>query len=248
MPELNQWLDTPLGRYVMTREQAYFDQAVADVFGYHAVQLGLPDHPLLRENRMPWRCRAGSHGPVDVLCDPVAMPFASQSIDLLLLPHVLDFTSHPHQVLREAERVLVAEGRVILTGFNPFSLWGLARRGKPDSLPWQANFIGLNRLKDWLQLLNLEPAGGAFLCYAPPFERESWLQRWRFMEDAGDRWWPLAAGVYAIEAVKRVRGMRLLTPRWRLLTPAPLASSAARSSRRGVLPSAVTRKNRHEHS
>lgn len=108
---------------------------------------------------------------------------------------------------------LVALG--VLVTFHEFGHYWVARRGKPDSLPWQANFIGLNRLKDWLQLLSLEPAGGAFLCYAPPFERESWLQRWRFMEDAGDRWWPLAAGVYAIEAVKRVRGMRLLTPRWR---------------------------------
>ncbi len=92
MPALNSWLDTPLGQHVLAREQAYFDQAVADVFGYHAVQFGLPDQPLLRENRMPWRCRAGESGAVDVTCDPAALPFASQCLDLLLLPHVLVFT------------------------------------------------------------------------------------------------------------------------------------------------------------
>jgi hypothetical protein len=80
MPALNSWLDTPLGQHVLAREQAYFDQAVADVFGYHAVQFGLPDQPLLRENRMPWRCRAGESGAVDVTCDPAALPFASQII------------------------------------------------------------------------------------------------------------------------------------------------------------------------
>lgn len=175
MPALNSWLDTPLGQHVLAREQAYFDQAVADVFGYHAVQFGLPDQPLLRENRMPWRCRAGESGAVDVTCDPAALPFASQSLDLLLLPHVLDFTSHPHQVLREAERVLVPEGRLMVTGFNPISLWGLARRCKPrDVMPWRANFIAPGRLKDWMQLLSLEPADCQHLCYAPPFEREAW--------------------------------------------------------------------------
>ena len=237
MPALNSWLDTPLGQHVLAREQAYFDQAVADVFGYHAVQFGLPDQPLLRENRMPWRCRAGESGAVDVTCDPAALPFASQSLDLLLLPHVLDFTSHPHQVLREAERVLVPEGRLMVTGFNPISLWGLARRCKTrDVMPWRANFIAPGRLKDWMQLLSLEPADCQHLCYAPPFEREAWRARWGFMERLGARWWPLAGGVYAISAVKRVRGMRLLAPRWSLLTPAPLAGVAARpAGQRGAV-------------
>jgi len=81
--------------------------------------------------------------------------------------------------------------------------------------PWNGNFLPLLRLKDWLALLALEPDGGAFMGYAPPFERAQWMENCDFMESAGDRWWPLAAGVYGIEAVKRQRGMHLITPNWR---------------------------------
>ncbi|WP_434629679.1 class I SAM-dependent methyltransferase [Chromobacterium sp. CV08] len=211
------WLaGTELGRYLLQREQAYFERAVADVFGYHAVQVGLPEMDCLRGNRIPWQCRVADYGEVDVRCDAACLPFETRSLDLLAMPHVLDFTTQPHQVLREADRVLMPEGRLILTGFNPLSLWGVRRliQGK-DSVPWNGNFFTRLRIRDWLALLELEPEGAAFLAYAPPFAREDWLARCCFMEEAGERWWPLAAGVYGIEAVKRQRGMRLITPTWK---------------------------------
>ena len=199
----------------MARECAYWDRAVADAFGFHAVQCGLPELDLLRNNRIPWRITVGNTDHVGLRAESTQLPFANQSVDLLLLPHVLDFSDDPHQVLREALRVLVPEGRLIVTGFNPLSLWGVRRALQQRRFaPWEGRFFSLARIKDWLSLLNLEPSGGAFMCYAPPLDSQKWLDRFAFMEDAGDRWWPLAAGIYAIEAVKRVRGMRLLTPKW----------------------------------
>ena len=211
------WLTgTELGRYLLAREQDYFERAVADVFGYHAVQVGVPEMDCLRGNRIPWQCRVAEAGAVDVRCDPAFLPFENRSLDLLVMPHVLDFTTQPHQVLREADRVLMPEGRLILTGFNPLSLWGVRRliQGR-DSVPWNGSFLTQVRVKDWLTLLDLELGEAAFMAYAPPFARGDWLCRWDFMEDAGQRWWPLAAGVYGIEAVKRQRGMRLITPSWK---------------------------------
>jgi len=89
------------------------------------VQLGAPEFDFLRTNRMPFRFTAGS-GRVQVETDYTALPFAAASIDLVLLPHVLEFASNPHQVLREVERVLVPEGQVVIAGFNPISLFGLS--------------------------------------------------------------------------------------------------------------------------
>lgn len=233
MPGFSQWLSSPLGEYVIGREQGFFDRAVEDAFGYRAVQIGLPDMPLLRNNRIPLHLRLGLQGGVDVLADPAALPFPAKSLDLLLLPHVLDFTAHPHQVLREAERVLVPEGRLVLTGFNPFSLWGVRQLlGPRHALPWNGRFIGLPRLKDWLSLLDFELADSVFMCHAPPLQSEVWRARVGFLEEAGERCWPAAAGVYGLEAVKRVRGMRLSTPRWKTLAQ-PLIS-AARDKRPAV--------------
>jgi hypothetical protein len=106
---------------------------------------------------------------------------------------------------------------VVISGFNNASLWGLRRwlARRDAGSPWDARFIGLLRLKDWLQLLSFELNGGRFGCYAPPFANPVWRQRCAFMDRAGPRWWPILGGVYVVRAVKRVHGMRLITPAWR---------------------------------
>lgn len=217
MKAFSEWLTTSeLGQYLLTREKKWFDQAAADVFGYCAVQVGVPEMNFLEQNRIPWQCRTSEYGAGQLRCDPAQLPFETRSLDLIVLPHVLDFTRHPHLVLREVERVLVPGGRLLLTGFNPLSLWGVGRliQGR-DIPPWHGNFFTLVRIKDWLSLLDLEPVGGAFMAYAPPLSRREWIKHFHFLEKAGDRWWPLAAGVYGIKAVKRQRGMHVILPHWK---------------------------------
>lgn len=228
-PDENNWLASPLGQYLLQHEQAYYDQVVADIFGFNALQLGLLEHDLLRSSRIPSRFRAGTGARVAVLADVPQLPIASQTIDLLLLPHVLEFSEHPHQILREVERVLMPEGQLIVSGFNPFSLWGLRKLmsyNTAPGYPWQGHFISLLRLKDWLTLLGFEVIGGRMCCYEPPFQQENLLSKFRFMAAAGDRWWALAGGVYFIHARKRVHGMRLIMPPW----------NEARAAHKGLAP------------
>jgi len=224
------WLATALGQYWLAREQAYFDQAITDVFGYNALQLGRPDCDFMRASRIPFRLRVGTDSAVDVRADFRDLPVASHSIDLVVMPHVLEFNDHPHQILREVTRVLMPEGHVVITGFNPWSLWGLRRRlHRQADFPWGGRFINLPRIKDWCALLGLEIIAGQMSCYVPPVMQQKWLDRYRFMEAAGDRWWPIAGGVYCLQAVKRVHGMRLIMPRWSdRLVPAKALASASR--------------------
>ena len=222
------WLASPQGQYVLQWEQAKYDLLVADIFGFNAVQLGLPQYDFLRANRMPFRLRCDDNhtgaaaGLVDrragMLANPHFLPFASASMDLVILPHILEFHGSPHQILREVERVLVPEGSVIVTGFNPFSLWGARRRftrAADAPPPWRGQYLSVLRLKDWFALLGFEAHAGSFGCYAPPFSQDHWLQRCSFMELAGNRWWPYGGATYIIQAIKRVHGMRLIMPTWR---------------------------------
>ncbi|HMV00915.1 MAG TPA: class I SAM-dependent methyltransferase [Rhodocyclaceae bacterium] len=217
IPGLAEWLETPQGRYVAAWESAHVDAVVADVFGFNALQLGMPECDFLRANRIPMRQKAGEAGAVDVLCSLEALPFASHSTDLVILPHVLEFHPDPHQVLREVERILIPEGQVVILAFNPLSLWGLRRRfgSGRDRFPWSGHYLSPLRLRDWLKLLGFETDRGAFGCYAPPFRQEAWLRRWRFLELAGDRWWGFGGGVYLLRAVKRTHGLRLIMPNWK---------------------------------
>lgn len=211
------WFATPLGQYALEREQQYVDEAVADVFGFNALQLGLPEYDFLRGSRIPFKCRIAPAGPVGLRAEFRDLPIASNSVDLLLLPHVLEFSEHPHQILREVDRVLMPEGHAVIACFNPWSLWGLRRvfARASNAYPWNGRFINLPRLKDWLALLELEITAGGMGCYLPPCRQDKWIQRFRFMEAAGDRWWPIAGGVYFLQVVKRVRGMRVIMPMWR---------------------------------
>jgi SAM-dependent methyltransferase len=215
---LSAWLATPQGAYVLGWEHAQFDSAVDDVFGYRAVQIGLPEVDFLRQNRIQFRFTLALEPGAAVAADPLQLPLESQSVDLLALPHVLEFHASPHEVLREAERVLRPEGHIVISGFNTASLWRL-RQLVPfmgdAGAPWDAHFIGLLRLRDWLRVLGFELNGGKFGCYVPPFAKKNWLDRFAFMDKAGARWWPVLGGVYVVRAVKRVAGLRLVTPAWR---------------------------------
>lgn len=198
-------------------ETTAVDVAVADIFGYNAVQIGLPQIDLLAQNRIPLRLVAGDSGPVDLVCDLRQLPFAAHSVDLVVMAHALEFHTDPHQILREVERVLIAEGTLVICGFNPVSLWGIRRRlpNCPNDFPWCGQYLSLARVKDWLQLLAFEIDSVAFGCYAPPFARERGHRRWQFVESRGQRWWSFAGAVYLVRAVKRVHGMRLITASWK---------------------------------
>jgi SAM-dependent methyltransferase len=210
--DLAAWLQTPPGRYLLAWEQAQADAAVIDLFGYHALQLGLPELQGLQANRMPHRWLVGH----DLHCEFEALPFDSASLDLVLLPHALELAGDAHAVLREVDRVLRPEGRVIVFGLNPASLWGLRQnvgrlksRGEPF-LPRDGGFIGYWRLRDWLKLLSFEVEAARFGLYRPPLRSDAWLDRWQWAENVGARWWPVLGAVYFIQAVKRVQGTRLI--------------------------------------
>ena len=246
---LTDWLKTPPGIYLLDWEHAHFDLAVGDMFGYHALQLGLPELDALRTNRMPHKWLALSsaqapHFPLTVASnlqhltdaaptsspraalytDSSALPFPESSLDLVALPHTLELEGDPHSALREVARVLRPEGRVVISGFNPASLWGL--RQQRDQLkkrfgqgslflPEAGEYIGYWRLRDWLRLFDFEVESAQFGCYRPALTNQKWLDRFEWMDRVGKRWWPIFGAVYFLVAVKHVRGMRLLEPSWK---------------------------------
>ena len=143
---LADWFATPQGQHLLKCEHTFFDQTVADIFGYNSLQLGLPEHPFLRASRIPLRAVADSTAAagVHVLSYMDELPFECGSVDLVALPHVLEFNETPHLILREVERVLRPEGNLVISGLNPRSLWGARRAlGAKIGYPWCGNFIVL---------------------------------------------------------------------------------------------------------
>jgi len=241
-----QWLSTPAGSYLLSWEQSQLDTLVADIFGYHALQLGMPDLLALRANRMPHQWTAlsdldaeASESPPQFAAHSIALPFQADSLDLLVLPHTLELSLDAHASLREAERVLMPEGHLVIAGMNPTSFlgwrhqrskwyrrWGFEDLGAPPC----EEMIGYWRLRDWLRLLGFEVKLSQFGCWRPVMDRPQWFERWAWMERLGASGWPILGGVYVIVAVKKVQGGRLLGATWKRKRPhAKAAVSVAQS-------------------
>lgn len=230
------WFESILGQLLLGYEQSIYDHAVSDVFGFYAVQVGLPQIDCLKSSRIPHVITAGK-ATGHIHCESDYLPFAESSIDLLCMPHALEFSDNPHQALREAARVLVPEGYLIMTGFNPFSFWGLKRLLKKKAgYPWGGQFFSLLRIKDWLALLGMEFVEAEFFCHELPVNNEAWLKRFSFVSKIGAKWWPMLGGQYVIVAKKRVVNIALLELKWtqRLLKPGLAVSGQKTRIKRAI--------------
>ncbi len=221
---LAQWFASPVGQRVISLENTALEPVLATMFGFHAVQIGcVGGRELLRHCRIPHRhmltaCNDAGLQSGLVMGDAVAwadaLPLATDSVDMLLLPHVLEFAAHPHEILREAARILIPEGHVVIIGFNPFSLWGvrglLSYRRRP---PWHGKFMTALRVRDWLALLGFEIVSQKTLLFTPPCYSQRLFQQLNFMERVGGRWWPALGGVYIMAAKKRRATLISIRPR-----------------------------------
>ena len=160
---------------------------------------------------------SGQAGYPRLVASPDALPVASDSIDVLVLPHILEYAPRVHDALREAERVLLPEGHLLILGFNPWSLFGLWRLvvARRRRAPWKGQFFGLSRLKDWLALLGFDVISTDGYFFRPPLGSEGVMRRLVPLEKAGRRLWPYFAGAYLVVAKKRVTTLTPLRPRWR---------------------------------
>jgi len=220
---LRHWYDSPLGRLYAQAETVLLADLLPMLFGYHIITLGDPmGQDLLAASPIAHHCHMDfsdftATPRLDLLAEPSQLPVAADCMDVVALPHVLEFVAEPHAVLREVERILIPEGHVLILGFNPVSLWGLRwllglRRGKS---PWDARLLSVTRVRDWLALLGFETLAVHYCFYRPPLKHLPLLKKLAFLERLGARWWPFGGGGYVLLAKKRVSTLTPIKPHWR---------------------------------
>ena len=217
MPKISpqEWFKSPLGQYLLSLEYGYINPVVMDTFGFYAIQMGNFDIDFLDHSRIPNKFSLNSNH-ADLMASTEALPFVEASVDLIIAPHILEQMAEPYELLKEIHRVLMPEGRLIISGFNPMSLWGIKRLLSFDiDYPWNTKFIPLSKIKEWLPIIGLEMVEGKMGCYVPPIQQSSWLKKLHTMEKLGDRWWPMLGGFYFLVIQKRVHGMTPIRPLWK---------------------------------
>ena len=211
---VSDWFEGPLGSRVLRDETTLAPLALDDVFGFELLQMGAwgPARHLLDSARTQHTTLvAPEWAPGVSLCAPLdTLPFRSDSIDAICLPHTLERVEDPYAVLREAERVLTAEGCLLICGFNPFSGWGARRLfgnylKRPSFPPSTRRMLSERRLRDWVALLGFDVDSVYGYLGALPMKGRNDVD-----------WHPRAAwrsGAYLLKARKRVPTITMIRPR-----------------------------------
>ena len=217
---VRQWLQTPLGEQLLQLETRLVEEAIDGFFGEECLQLGLwgEANTFLRHSRTQrqWLVDPGlDGGSPSCVGEFHRLPVQDNSIDCVLLPHVLDYSDRPHAILREVDRVLTAHGHIMILGFKTGGLWGVRRLVPGAGLPPDAdNLVPERRLRDWLQLLDMriQSATRYFFRWPLPTFRGAISAKW---ERRGQRWWPELSACYMLSAQKRVSPLTPVKPVWR---------------------------------
>jgi len=252
---VNLWYKSELGAQILEQEKSVLDQLLPELFGYHLMQMGVFDSTSLASNspikHQFFLSEVGvdllqkhSDDPAETLRSQMSsvkskcteLPIASDSIDVAVLHHSLDFHDNPHGILREVARTLMPGGKIVIVGFNPWSWWGIARMflKNASKAPWNGNFVSPYRLSDWLNLLDFEIEGCECVCYGLPTVNPRTSAAFSWVGALAKRWLSQTGAVYTLVATKRVatftpvKPKRFQTPS---LVPIPLNGLARPASR-----------------
>lgn len=177
-----------------------------------------------------------ARGDSATIADFDALPLPSETVDTVLLHHALEFSVSPHEVLKEASRVLKPSGHMVLVVMNPLSGFGLMKwpaRWFSSHAIWRHHSLRYGRILDWLRLLNIQPVQMVSGCFSWP----SGWQKWRrednksgLVDRLGQKY-KLAGGAYYIVVAKKYVARPTLTERkkWKPIGT-PVTSAAERKS------------------
>ena len=228
---IDEWYQRPLGQQLFDDLKSQLDPVLATTFGYYALQIGCTSHSrrLLESCRVKRQFSLGKeNADVDLQAYPSLLPIANDSVDLVVMMHYLSNTDEPHAILREASRILIPEGKLVIIDFNPLSLWGLRHffQSWLEQVPWGGHYYTARRLTDWMQLLGFDQQNHYRVGYMPPIHHGS-ASRWlSWLEKGLKKWVKFSGALNVLVFDKNISPMTPVRHRW--VTRKLLAGKIAR--------------------
>ncbi len=208
------WLASSQGQALTRQEQMKAAPILTNTFGYLALQVGLPHIDYLTSNRSRKKLIVSSQNTHAytykypcIQAPATHIPLEEQSVDLIVLPHTLELSTQPKEILKESHRILINEGQLLITGFNPWHIGMLRRLYRSHhlpTLPYQ-QFISISKIKEWFTLYGFE------------INRQS----------SHIRHWGKDGIFYILTARKRSLGMHLIGPAIKKKNPSAIKPAVA---------------------
>ena len=222
------WQDLPNGNIILSAIEEKLQPWWQKFFGYHLLKIGALSHEISCKSspiKHQVSCRVSrsplspqSDGKTDIIGELDDLPILEHSVDVCLLSHALEFSLDPHHVIREANRVIIPNGYLVITGFNPLSLAGLNRAipYRRKQLPWNEHFFSPMRVKDWLHLMGFEILTDERFLHsslAGTMSEHAIAKSWRKF---ASNYLTSLGSVYIIIAKKRVLPLTPIKPKWQI--------------------------------
>ena len=235
---VTEWDEIPNGNWLRQLENDLLVPSLKYCFGHHLLKVGnlasqldcsssLINHQINLAPEPLRQSGIGVQGEFDEL------PFQENAIDTVVISHVLEFCPDPHQVLREAHRVMMPNGNLLLTLFNPISFLLLSKLWpfKGNKAFWRGRLFTVGRVKDWLNLLGFEVIEEKYGCYASMLTKKTATEgrSAQLLRQIS----PRLGSVCVISAKKREWPLTPIRPRLRVKTvfnPAVRSASVSRAS------------------
>ncbi|MFZ9039805.1 MAG: class I SAM-dependent methyltransferase [Gammaproteobacteria bacterium] len=227
---IEDWYLGETGQFLFNELEERISPILSTTFGYYSLQIGCPQ----LAGRLQQSCRVKHQFTLDeiesvakVHANPSMLPIASDSVDLVILMHHLSNTAEPHAVLREAFRILIPEGKLIIIDFNPVSLWGLRHflQSWLEQVPFTGHLYTARRIDDWMRLLGFDQDHFFRAGYLPPIQKPSVTRHLGWLEKGTRNWLPLLGSVNLLFYSKNISPLTPVRHRWvtRKILPAKIA-------------------------
>ncbi len=211
-----------LGKKLLEAEYDLLKKLLARHLGKHTLLIGVPEqYSLLDSSTIPCHSLVTSILAKEKKSNIIEgdfhdLPIATGSIDLVMMPHILEFVESPRQLLSEACRIVKPEGLIVICGFNPNSWWGFKKKVTHDkSIPWSGNFIPARSVRGWLQLADFEMEEQRATLFTPPVSQTVY-DKLDFFEKIGSRFLPtIFGGVYVLVARAKVIPLTPIKLKWK---------------------------------
>ena len=264
--DISRWFETPIGEYQLEAEARLVRENLKNLFGYHLMELSVckntrfydasrinhcfsmsPCSNLSEETVTTSDIKSGAkttdntptHQGVTAFD---ALPFEDEQIDVTILHHVLEFSENPQQVLKEAARVTIPRGYILIVGFNPMSLDGIFKfLGRPflNRPIWKRHGFRCRRMKDWLEFLDFSCVETRYVSYNLSINSNSYLARSGFIDRfIGSNRFPFGSS-YCLLARKDKAGLTPIKPRWETAKLSPAFSVASKRAMKQAMETQV---------
>ncbi|MAZ39013.1 MAG: hypothetical protein CMF49_02750 [Legionellales bacterium] len=215
------WYQTTLGQHVLADEQAQVESILADKFGYYLVEFSNMElytfghlSPITYKYYVKFKTDTTikSDG---LIAELDAFPFIPDSLDCIILPHVLEFTKNPELILKEAWQSLRPNGYLLLLTFNPYSLMGIYKKIKQDkTFPFTGTYYSYRKLFAMLKSCDFHIDESAHCNFDLPFETKNRLKKHKLWLALAQLALPNSANVNIILARKEVGGITPIRFKW----------------------------------